>query len=126
MLESLFLDARTIRAPALEQDDESEEDCQGLFHKVMGNLPRNGRQSTCNFKLIGLPRNIDRWKHSTSRQVFLREEQSLDPLAARDPVDDFSHVCRRDLAIKEMVGLDRNRHAARALVEAAARTDARL
>jgi regulator of RNase E activity RraA len=47
-------------------------------------------------------------------------------LIARECVDDFRHVRERDSAIKEMVGLDQDANAARALIETARSAGTRL
>jgi hypothetical protein len=116
LLESLFVDARTRGASALEEYNDCAEEKQGLLHKVSGNLPRLGHQSTRNLEAIDL----------TSRQIFLRQEQSLDPPAPFDSIDDFRHVRHGHPAVEKMVGFNQNCHAGRALVEATTGTDARL
>jgi hypothetical protein len=65
-------------------------------------------------------------RSSSPRQVVGTEDKSLDPLTARDSVDDFRHVRHGDAAIKEMIGFDQNADSARALVEATRGANASL
>jgi hypothetical protein len=59
----------------------------------------------------------DEEAESSSRQIVGRKNKAFDPLAAHDSFHDFGDVRYGDAAIKEMVGLDQDADAARALVE---------
>ena len=65
-------------------------------------------------------------KLSVSCQISFGENQAFDTLALRKRLHDFGHICQCDSAVKEMVRLDQNRYAARALIETAAGTDSRF
>jgi len=56
---------------------------------------------------------------SAPRQVIGSQHKPLDPLAARERFNDFGQIRGRHPTVKEMVGLDQDTNAARALVEAA-------
>ena len=76
------------------------------------------RDKTAVRKLLGTP--------SVFLQIFVREHQPFDTLVLREPVHNFGNVRQSDSTVKEMVRLDQNRHAARALIQTAAGTDSRL
>ena len=55
---------------------------------------------------------------SVSRQFCLAQDEALHALAGRNRLDDFGHVLRGDVSVKEVIGLNQNRDATGALVEA--------
>ena len=63
---------------------------------------------------------------STFRQVFRGKDEPLDPLSARDSFYNLGHIRQRDPAVKKVIGLNQDADAARALVKATRRANARL
>ena len=59
----------------------------------------------------------DEEAESSSRQVFGSEDEAFDAVAAHDSFHDLGDVGDSDAAVEEMVGLDQDADAARALVE---------
>jgi len=62
----------------------------------------------------------------TFRQVFRGKHEPLEPLSGHNPFDDLGHIRHHDPAVKKVIGLDQDADAARALVKAARRANARL
>ena len=63
---------------------------------------------------------------SALRQVIWRKDEAFDSLTACDPFHDLGHIRYRDPPVKKVIGLDQNADAARTLVKAARRANARL
>ena len=63
---------------------------------------------------------------STFREVVWAKNKSLDPLAPGNGLHDLRQVRQSNVTVKEMIGLDQNADAARALVQATRRAGARL
>src|SRR4030095_10717551 len=90
---------------------------------MSANLPPDGLQSTRNFQ-GAMGATASSRNFSVFCQISFRENQSFDTLTLRERVHDLGYVRQCDSAVKEMVRLDQNRHAARALIATAAGTDA--